>query len=102
MCNCVKAQSAIRGFDDAIKRESRAGRGPEQTILRIGYVHAGYKGPEYSLYIDNPEGVLILVLFCPEGQDDTYVPVLKWVGAKVLMLDCVDTGTAQKSNPSTP
>ena len=59
--------------------------------LRVGHVHAGYKGPEYSLYIDHPKGVLLLVLFCPEGKDEIYVPILKWVGEKALVLNYRDT-----------
>ena len=71
----------------SIERESTGGRRPEQTILRIGHIPK-YNGPEYSLYIDHPKGVLVLVLLCPDGQDDNYLPLLKWVGLKVLMLDC--------------
>lgn len=71
-----------------IKRESWAGRTPEDTIFRIGRVGAGYRGPEYSVYIDHPEGVLVLVLLCPEGEDRLYVPALKWVATKALMMEC--------------
>jgi hypothetical protein len=74
----------------SFSREPRPIKQPDQTILRIGHIHAGYKGPEYSLYIDHSAGVLLLVLFCPEGRDDTYLPMLKWMGEKVLMLDCID------------
>ena len=42
------------------------------------------------MYIDHPKGVLILVMFCPDGEDDAYVPLLKWVGEKVMMMDFVD------------
>ena len=76
-----------------IAREARAGGETEKTLLRVGYIHSGYRGPEYSLYIDHPTGVLLLVLFCPEGKDETYVPILKWIGQKAIMLDCVDKRT---------
>jgi hypothetical protein len=74
---------------EGIKRESTGGREPEETILRVGYVD-GYNGPEYSLYIDHPAGVLLLVLLCPEGQDELFVPVLKWIGQRAVLGDCVD------------
>jgi len=73
-----------------VVRKSRSGREPEKTLFRVGYIHEGYRGPEYSLYIDHPKGVLLLVLFCPEGQDEAYVPILKWLGETTLMMDCVD------------
>ena len=71
-----------------LEREGWGGRDPEQTILRVGNVGPSYAGPEYSLYIDHPNGVLVLVLLCPEGQETTYVPLLTWVGQKALMMDC--------------
>lgn len=72
-------------------RTSRLGREPEKTLFRVGHIHGGYGGPEYSLYIDHPKGILLLVLLCPEGEEETYVPILKWIGEKALMMDCVDT-----------
>jgi Restriction endonuclease len=74
-----------------IARTSASDSEPEQTLFRVGYIHPSYGGPEYSLYIDHPKGVLLLVLLCPQGEEQTHVPVLKWIGAKVLMTDCVDT-----------
>jgi hypothetical protein len=74
-----------------VVRKSWSGREPEKTLFRVGYIHEGYRGPEYSLYIDHPKGVLLLVLFCPEGQDDAYVPILKRLGETTLMIDCVDS-----------
>ena len=76
-----------------IARETRPGGEAEETLLRVGYIHSGYRGPEYSLYIDHPKGVLLLVLFCPEGKDESYLPILKWIGQKAIMLDCVDNRT---------
>lgn len=63
---------------------------PGETLLRVGHIHAGYKGPEYSLYIDHPAGVLVLVLLCPEGEETKYLPILKWVGEKTILMNCVD------------
>ena len=71
-----------------VQRSNWGDRPAEQTLFRVGYIDKGYRGPEYSLYIDHPKGVLVLVLLCPEGQDDTYVPVLKWIGRMTLMMDC--------------
>jgi hypothetical protein len=71
-----------------VQRVSWAGRPAEETLFRAGRIHERYRGPEYSLYIDHPKGVLVLVLLCPEGEDDTYVPLLKWIGQKTLMMDC--------------
>jgi hypothetical protein len=79
-----------------VQRECRAGHAPEKTLLRVGHIHEGYKGPEYSLYIDHPKGLLLLVLFCPEGKDDVYLPLLKWVGEKALLLDCLDERRAHQ------
>jgi hypothetical protein len=73
-----------------LERLSSADRDPAKTLFRVGYIHAGYKGPEYSLYIDHPKGVLLLVLLCPEGQDKKYVPILKFVGRYTWMLNVVD------------
>lgn len=70
-------------------RVSWAGRPAENTLFRVGHVLETYRGPEYSLYIDHPKGVLVLVLLCPEGQDETYVPILEWIAEKTLMVDCV-------------
>ena len=57
-----------------------------RSLLRVGYVQESYGGPEYSLYIDSPKGVLLLVLLCPEGEDEKYVPVLRWMGFNSLMM----------------
>jgi hypothetical protein len=77
-----------------IERKARSERDTGKNILRVGHIHSGYKGPEYTLYLDHPKGVLILVMFCPEGQDQVYVPILKWVGEKVQMMDCEDKRVA--------
>lgn len=61
-----------------------------RTLFRVGHIHPSYGGPEYSLYLDNPKGVLVLVLLCPEGQDEVYVPALKWVGGGALMMHRTD------------
>ncbi len=77
-----------------------------RTLFRIGHILSSYGGPEYSLYLDHPTGVLVLVLLCPEGQDETYVPVLKWIGGGAVMMDRVDESPetpydTSKSRPTT-
>lgn len=57
-----------------------------RTLLRRGDIDPSYGGPEYSLYVESPKGVLLLVLLCPAGTDDTYLPVLRWIGSTVLMM----------------
>jgi hypothetical protein len=57
-----------------------------RSLLRAGYVQETYGGPEYSLYIDSPKGILLLVLLCPKGDDDKFVPILKWMGFNSLMM----------------
>ncbi len=57
---------------------------PPRTLLRVGHIPS-YNGPEYSLYLDNPVGVLLLVMLCFKGQDDTCVPVLKWIGCNSIL-----------------
>lgn len=68
---------------------------PTRNIFRIGNIDASYGGPEYSLYLDNPDGVLVLVLLCPQGRDDIYVPALKWVGGSTILMHRI-------SDPSDP
>jgi hypothetical protein len=58
---------------------------PPQTLLRIARA-PNLGGPEYSLYIDSPQGVLLLVLLCPSGTEKTYFPALKWIGAGAVMM----------------
>jgi len=65
---------------------SSEGAQPPRTLLRVGHILPSYGGPEYTLYVDNPKGVLVLVLLCPEGRDDVYLPALKWIGGGALMM----------------
>jgi hypothetical protein len=59
-------------------------------IFRVGNIDASYNGPEYSIYIDHPKGVLVLVLLCPEGEDNKYLPILKGLAETAQLVDCVD------------
>lgn len=69
-----------------LEREARIEGQLPRSLLRVGHIDASYGGPEYSLYIDSPKGVLLLVLLCPEGTDEKYLPVLKWMGGTALMM----------------
>ncbi len=63
---------------------------PSRSILRVGNIDESYGGPEYSLYIDNPDGVLVLVLLCPQGKDEIYLPALKWIGGGAILMHRID------------
>ncbi len=80
--------------------ESRSSR----TLFRVGRIDPSYRGPEYSLYLDGPKGVLVLVLLCPEGRDEIYVPALKWIGGGAIMMHRVDESpeTAYDTSKSCP
>ncbi len=87
-------QRVIAQYPDAnfqrlpqLERQSLEDRDPSQTLFRVGHIHTGYRGPEYSIYIDHPKGVLLLVLYCPEGQDGKYVPILKFIGRYTWMMN---------------
>jgi hypothetical protein len=69
-----------------LENEIRADGQFPRSLFRVGHILPSYGGPEYSLYIDSPKGVLLLVLMCPEGQDEKYVPGLKWMGGTALMM----------------
>ena len=60
---------------------------PARTLFRVGHISPSYSGPEYSLYLDSPKGVLLLVLLCPEGNDQIYLPALKWVGGNAVLME---------------
>lgn len=61
--------------------------GPPRSLFRVGRISPSYGGPEYSLYRDSQRGVLLLVLLCPEGRDEVYVPALKWIGGGAIMME---------------
>ena len=63
---------------------------PARTILRLGYTDERGQWPEFSLYIDHPKGVLVLVLNCAQGEEDRYLPMLIWVGEKAILTEIVD------------
>jgi hypothetical protein len=65
---------------------------PPNLLLRVGHVAPSYGGPEYSLYLDMPKSVLRLVLLCPSGQDETYLPILEWVGGGAVKISRKDEG----------
>ena len=68
-----------------------------RSLFRVGYVDPSYGGPEFSLYIDSPKGVLLLVLLCPEGQESRFRPVLEWIGQNTLMMTR-DEGVPRKTS----
>ena len=82
-----------------LEKNNRAEGQFPRTLLRVGHILPSYGGPEYSLYIDSPKGVLVLVLLCPEGQDEKYLPALKWIGASVLMMTRQDDNDIPAQSP---
>jgi len=70
-----------------------------RTLFRVGHIAPSYGGPEYSLYLDSPKGVLLLVLLCPEGKDEIYLPALKWIGGGAILMQRED-GPVQRQSPS--
>jgi len=71
---------------------------PPNMLLKVGHVDPSYGGPEYSLYVDMPNTVLRLVLLCPSGKDEVYLPVLEWVGRGAVTMSRNDEG----NEPLTP
>ncbi|MGD0520106.1 MAG: restriction endonuclease [Terracidiphilus sp.] len=63
---------------------------PAQTILREGGQHPGDEWPEFSLYIDHPKGVLLLVLHCHRLDVKKYLQLLIWAGEKAILTNAVD------------
>ena len=72
---------------------------PPRILFRVGHIDESYGGPEYSLYLDSPKGVLLLVLLCLEGTDTTFLPALKWIGGGALLANRVDESN-KKTNES--
>jgi hypothetical protein len=72
---------------------------PPRSLFRVGHIDPSYGGPEYSLYLDNPKGVLLLVLLCPEGKAERYVPALKWIGGSAVLMHR-DDDEPERRNPS--
>jgi len=72
---------------------------PARSLFRVGHIDPSYGGPEYSLYLDCPKGVLLLVLLCPEGKDERYVPALKWIGGSAVLMHRDDEQPAERDAP---
>ena len=60
------------------------------VLFRVGQIAASYNGPEYSVYLDFEGGVLLLVLLCPEGEDQFHVPVLTQLAREALLMRRVE------------
>lgn len=71
---------------------------PSRILYRRGYIDRSYGGPEYSLYLDNPKGVLLLVLLCPKDKDLIYVPALEWIGGGALIMHKTEENMTISSN----
>jgi hypothetical protein len=62
-----------------------------KTMLREGYHEKANDWPEFSLYIDQPGGVLVLVLNCARSQKNEYLRRLLWVAEKTILMRVKDT-----------
>jgi hypothetical protein len=65
-----------------------------RVLYRKADIDVSFGGPEYSLYLDNPKGVLLLVLLCPTGMDKVYVPVLEWIAGGAILMHKTDEDIA--------
>jgi Restriction endonuclease len=74
----------IERMKSRIRVKSKSGL--EKPLLRIAWYLAF--GPEFSLYLDHPKGVLVLVLLCPAGQEEQALTTLEWVGKTAVLMDC--------------
>lgn len=63
---------------------------PSRTLFRVGHIDNSYGGPEYSLYLDSPGGVLLLVLLCLDGTYKSYLPALKWIGGGAILANRIE------------
>jgi hypothetical protein len=88
----VTTNYPMERFEYITSSLSKEPEAPRETLLRVGHVDPSYGGPEYSLYVDIPKGVLRLVLLCPSGKDDVYLPVLEWVGRGAVIMSRNDEG----------
>jgi len=62
------------------------GHPPEKILFRVGMIDSSYFGPEYSIYIDHDDGVLLLVLLCPQGKDDEFLPMMKLLAREAFFM----------------
>jgi len=83
----IQASAAEHGETAKIEFLETISRKNERVLLRRAEIHEGYKGPEYTLYIERPQGVVILVLYTRGEEEQALRQDLEWVGRNLDLLD---------------
>ena len=78
----IEANAADHGSTARIEFLETISRKDERVLLRRAEIHKGYKGPEYTLYVERPQGVLLLVLLARAEEEQELRRNLEWVGQK--------------------
>jgi len=65
----------------------RSAEGTNESCLRRAEIHEGYEGPEYTLYIERPQGVLLLVLLARADEEKELRQNLEWVGQTLYLVN---------------
>ena len=76
----IEANASERGSEARIGFLETIRRKDERVLLRRAEIHKGYAGPEYTLYIDRPQGVVFLVLLARAEEEQELRRNLEWVG----------------------
>lgn len=83
----IEANAAEHGSTARIELLETIRRKDERVLLRRAEIHKGYEGPEYTLYIERPQGVVILVLLARADEEQVLRRDLEWVGRNCNLLD---------------
>src|SRR5262249_48253602 len=83
----IQTSAAKHGETAKIEFLETISRKNERVLLRRAEIHKGYEGPEYTLYIERPQGVVILVLLARAGEEQALLQDLEWVGRNLNLLD---------------
>lgn len=67
-----------------IKYEETVKRKYGKTLLRIADIHEGYKGKEYTGFIEFDEFIIFIVLLAPKKRDLQYRKKLEWILQKLI------------------
>jgi hypothetical protein len=83
----IEANAAEHGATARIEFLETITRKDERVLLRRAEIHKGYKGPEYTLYIERPQGVLLLVLLARAEEEQKLRRNLEWIGQRVELFN---------------
>lgn len=76
----IETNAAEHGSTAKIEFLKTITRKDARVLLRRAEIHKGYAGPEYTLYIERPEGVVLLVLLARAEEEHELRRNLEWVG----------------------